>query len=250
MTRIRWILSNISVANVALAAVLIAFASYAFLPLFGKSVKRTLPAPKRQEAVPAAKSEKPVEGKSPSPSDYFIIAEQNIFHPERKIPVEKKEAVAPPPLPKPDFVLYGTLILDDMKIAYMEDKKAPIQSPTRGKKQIPLRVGEELSGFILKEIDTDKVTMVRGDERLVVQLNDASKSQAREGAAVASAAQAATFGQQTQPAPGHALQFAPQSPPPAASSAAANAGNPQPPPPQPPYSESLRRRLRRATQTN
>jgi hypothetical protein len=188
MGRMRWILSNLSVINITLAAVLIVFAGYAFLPLSGKSAKLAMPAAKRQASA-AATSEKPAEIKSPSPSDYFIIAEQNIFHPERKIPVEKKEAAAPP-LPKPDFVLYGTLILDDMKIAYMEDRKAPQNSPTRGKKQIPLRPGQALSGFVLKEIDADKVVMVRGDEKLEVQLNDASKSKTREGATTATGTQA------------------------------------------------------------
>ena len=64
--------------------------------------------------------------------------------------------------------------------------------PTRGKKQVPLRPGQTLSGFVLKEIDADKVVMVRGDERLEVQLNDASKSKTREGATTATGTQAGT----------------------------------------------------------
>ncbi len=187
MSRTRWILSNLSVVNIVLIAALIVFANNMLLPLFGKSAKLAVPSLKKQAAVPAKAAEKPAEAKSPSPSDYFIIAEQNVFHPERRIPPEKKE-VAAPPLPKPDFVLYGTLLLDDLRIAYMEDKKAPQNAPTRGKKQIPLRLGEALSGFVLKEIDPDKVVMVRGDEKLTVNLNDASKSKARESAAVAQAA--------------------------------------------------------------
>lgn len=179
MDRTRWILSNLSVVNIILAAVLIVFANNMFLPLFGKSSRLLLPPLKKQAAVSATTAEKPGEGKSPSPSDYFLIAEQNIFHPERKIPVEKKNIVAPP-LPKPDFVLYGTLMLDDVRIAYMEDKKAPQTTATRGKKQIPVRVGEALSGFTLKEISADRVVMVRGAENVTVNLNDAAKDRARE----------------------------------------------------------------------
>ncbi len=246
----RSILSNLSVINIALAAALIIFGSYAFLPLIGKSVKLTLPAAKKQTASTAAAPEKPADSKTPSPSDYFIIAEQNIFHPERKIPVEKKEAA---PLPKPEFVLYGTLILDDVRIAYMEDKKAPQNAPTRGKKQIPLKMGEALSGFTLKEIDADKVVMVRGDEKIAVNLNDPAKSKAREAAATATAApgtQAAAPGQQPQPVaqppqrqrtpPQQASQ--PQAP--AAAAATAQGQNPQPSAQQPQVGRGLFRRAR------
>ena len=215
MSRARWILSNLNVLNIVLAAVLIVFANNMFLPLFGKGAKLTVPSPQKKAAVPAKTTEKPVESKSPSPSDYFIIAEQNIFHPERKIPVEKKDVVVQP-LPKPEFVLYGTLLTDDVRIAYMEDRKAPQNSPSRGKKQIPLRLGEALSGFTLKEIDADKVVMVRGDEKLDVQLNDASKSKMRESSAAAPVAQAAIPG-----------QLAPQSPPAATAATAPNVGNRQ-----------------------
>jgi hypothetical protein len=182
MGRTRRILSNFSVLNIVLAAVLVVFAYNMILPLFGKGAKLTVPSPKKQAVVTEKTAEKPADTKSPSPSDYFVIAEQNIFHPERKIPVEKKDIAAP--LPKPEFVLYGTLLLDNLRIAYMEDRKAPQSSPTRGKKQIPVRLGEALSGFILKEIDADKVVMVRGDEKLDVYLDDPSKSKTREGSVV------------------------------------------------------------------
>lgn len=198
MNRIRWILSNVNVVNIALAAVLIVLGYNMLLPLLGKSAKLTLPAPKKQAAPPAAKADKPAESKSPSPSDFFLIAEQNVFHPERKIPVEKKEAQ---PLPKPDFVLYGTLMLDDLRVAYMEDKKAPQNAPTRGKKQISLRQGETLSGFVLKDIQADKVVMVRGDEKIDVHLDDPSKSKTRE-TEITATAQAAPPAPQHQTAPG------------------------------------------------
>ncbi|SPQ00137.1 conserved hypothetical protein [Candidatus Sulfobium mesophilum] len=171
MNRIRWILSNINVVNIVLAAVLIVFAYNMLLPLIGRSAKLMLPTPKKQvAAAPAAKADKPADSKSPSPSDFFLIAEQNVFHPERKIPVEKKDAAASKP--KPEFVLYGTLLTDDLQMAYMEDKKAPQSAPTRGKKQIPVRLGEPLSGFTLKEVGTDQVVMQRGDEKIVVALNE------------------------------------------------------------------------------
>ncbi len=102
-------------------------------------------------------------------SDYSIISDENLFHPERKIPIEKKEEK---PLPKPEFVLYGTLISENLSLAYLEDLKEPYTSPGRGKRQIPLRAGDTLSGFTLKEIYTDKVVMIRGEEKIVLNLTD------------------------------------------------------------------------------
>jgi len=184
MQKARRLLGNLSVINVILVVVLVLFLSYAVFPTFGKTVRIRVPVPKKQPvAVPA---QKPEEAKTPSPADYVVIADQNLFHPERKIPVEKKDAAAP--VPKPEFVLYGTLMTDDLHVAYMEDKKAPQNSPSRGKRQIPVKLGESLSGFALKEIDTNKVVMVRGEEKIDVYLNDATMPKDRGGVAPATAA--------------------------------------------------------------
>ena len=115
---------------------------------------------------------------SPSPQEYRDIADQNIFHPERIIPPEKKPEAL---LPKPEFVLFGTLITPDLKVAYLEDKKAPVTTPGRGQRQTALKIGESLSGFRLKEIMTDKVVMTRGEETLQVLLQEPGSSKTREG---------------------------------------------------------------------
>lgn len=173
MQALRYVLRNVNVINIILALMLLFL-----IVTMGSSDEdiRIKPPevnkPVAQEAAPAAKTE---ENQNPFPTDYSVIAEQNLFHPDRKIPVE---TVAAAPLPVPDFVLYGTLISDDLRVAYMEDKKSPQSTPGRPNRQSPLHQGESLSGYIVKEIDKDKVTMVRGDESLVVNLEDA-KSKAR-----------------------------------------------------------------------
>jgi hypothetical protein len=81
-------------------------------------------------------------------------------------------------LPKPEFVLYGTLITDDLRLAYMEDLKAPRNSPGRGKRQTALKKGDTLSGFTLKEIEADRIIMARGEESLTVKvLGDTAKKE-------------------------------------------------------------------------
>jgi len=57
--------------------------------------------------------------------DYAVIPEKNLFHPDRIIPVEKKEVT----IPRPEFVLYGTLIVDDVRIAISATKKRRVLHP-------------------------------------------------------------------------------------------------------------------------
>lgn len=191
MQYLKYLLRSVTVLNVILMATVIYLADYTLLhPHLPSRVIKFAP-PSATKPLEAKKDEA-AQNQVPSPSDYTIIAEQNLFHHERKIPVEKPAAV---PLPVPEFILFGTLITDDVRIAYMEDKKAPVSSPGRGKRQIPLKKGESLSGFSLLQIDGDRVLMARGDEKISVLLSD---PKVREATAVAAA---------QPPAPARAIPF-------------------------------------------
>ncbi len=204
----KYLLRNINLINIMLAAAIIFFADYMVLPFFDMGIRVTSPSVNKTTSQDQAAAEKPAEEKTPSPSDYMIIAEQNVFHPDRKIPVAKAEG---PPLPKPEFVLYGTLMSGDLNVAYMEDKKSPQSTPGREKRQTALRIGDSMSGFTLKEINRDRVVMVKGEENVVVYIEDPQNPKTRELSAGAPAT----------PPPGAAKQ------PPAAGPAATT---PQPPP--------------------
>lgn len=160
------IIQNINLLNALLFLVILTFALYSLYPLINIKVKYSLPdAKKKTEEA----EETTVQNQIPSIAEYMNIPEENLFHPERKIPALKKEEQPPP---KPEFVLYGTLITDNLSMAYLEDLKAPYTTPGRGKRQRSLKKGDTISGFTLKEIEADKVVMLRGEERLVISLND------------------------------------------------------------------------------
>jgi len=162
---LKTLIRNVNVLNVVLMAAITLWALYILTPLLYPQAAFTPPSPKKP---PESKEEKSAESPPASPMEYTIIAEKNILHPERKIPVDKPEA---PPLPKPDFVLYGTLIAGDISLAYLEDQKASTAAQGKGKKQKALKKGETMSGFTLKEIEADKVVMVRGEEKIEVQVS-------------------------------------------------------------------------------
>jgi len=166
----------VNVLNLLLISAIAIFSYSVLFPLVTAEIKYTLPAPKShvhgeqgQDGDDEEQEEEFSETESPSIGLYGVVSEENLFHPERTIPVEKK---AEQPLPKPDFVLYGTLITDNLAIAYLEDRKAPRSTSGRGKRQVALRKGESLSGFALKEIEAGQIIMARGDEKIVVPIID------------------------------------------------------------------------------
>lgn len=167
-----------------LLTVMIIFADYSIAPMLETKVNYPLPFAKQRPGAVEKQEEDITLAHLPSVFEYALIGENNLFHPERKIPVEKKEE---PPLPKPDFVLYGTLITNDISLAYLEDLKALRSTPGRGRRQTALRKGETLAGFTLKEIEHEKIVMVRGEETMTVPIDDPSHPKQRVAAALTAA---------------------------------------------------------------
>ena len=121
---------------------------------------------------PVEEAEKPQEKNSNVlPSDYTVIGELNLFHPERRIPVEKKAEE----IPKPELILYGTMVQDNVQYAFIEDKKNPKTTPGRGNRQTIIKKGDVIGGFVVSEIRADRITLTKGDEKMTVLLTSADK---------------------------------------------------------------------------
>lgn len=168
---LRAVARNINILNLILTASALLFTHFTVMPLVNAKVSYTAATAKKE--IKRASSEAEVKTETepalPSPMEYAVIAEHNIFHPERKIPpLEKKEEKAA--LPKPEFTLYGTMVSRDISLAYMDDKKAGRSTPGRGKRQTALKKGDALSGFIVGEIRQDSVLMVRGEDKIEVKV--------------------------------------------------------------------------------
>jgi hypothetical protein len=169
---IKPLVRNINLLNIVLLSVAVVFSLYSLFPMLDVRIKYALPLPSKSQVIAKEATD---ELETPSVTEYAVISEKNLFHPDRNIPVEKK---VEQPLPKPDFVLFGTLITGGTSLAYLEDLKAPRSTAGRGKRQIALRKGDTLSGFTLKEIDADKVVMVRGDETITLPVNPRDRTAA------------------------------------------------------------------------
>lgn len=177
MSQLRRLLKNINIINILLTGILIFFIFYIVLPSYKIDYSHILSVSRESTVNDVAEEEEPTEEESSVSSDYLIIAEKNLFHPERKIPLAGKDAQ---PIQKPVFVLYGTLITDDVKLAFLDDQKSVYSTPGRGKRQRILHLGEELSGYTLSEIYNEKVVMVRGDDRIEVKVVAVEKQKLRK----------------------------------------------------------------------
>jgi hypothetical protein len=169
MSKLRYFFLSLNVLNGLLAAAAAAVVFYAVIPFLNPAAV-SLPAAKE---TAAGSMEKVASFQRPALTDYAMIGEQNLFHPERKIPPEKQQDKV---LPKPDLFLYGTLITDGVSFAFVEDRKAPYSTAGRGKRQLTLKKGESLGGYILREIEANRIVLVKGEERLVVRLDDREKN--------------------------------------------------------------------------
>jgi type II secretory pathway component PulC len=166
------LLKSANLLNLGLLAIAAAGIACTVYPLTSISVNVTPPQlaePPAGETVAAAPGEH-----APAYTDYALIAEKNLFHPSRTL------AAGGPAMPRPEVILYGTLITDQVSIAYLEDKKSPRTTPGRGKRQIALKKGESLSGYVLTAVEKDRIELVKGGDKIVVYLSDQGKVRSDE----------------------------------------------------------------------
>jgi hypothetical protein len=169
-----YLLKNCSLLNLVLLIAVVVLA-YHIVPSLLHVQSRIVP-PKGTKPV-AEPYKNSATDSNPVPVDFSIITEQNLFHPSRKA---VEETGNEQPLPTPDIVLYGTLIMDNLTAAYVQDRKSTSSTPGRENRQRLLKKGDTISGFVLKEVGEDRIVLVRGDERMIVSLNEKKNRKAAE----------------------------------------------------------------------
>jgi hypothetical protein len=172
MRTIRYLVRSINPLNILLLIILVAAAIGILFPLMKANARYTLPQVKPKQVEETEKPQEKIG--NILPSDYTIIGELNLFHPERRVPVDKKAEE----IPKPELILYGTMVQDNVQYAFIEDKKSPKTTPGRGNRQTTIKKGDVIGGFVVSEIGTDRITLTKGDEKMTVLLTNADKRNA------------------------------------------------------------------------
>jgi len=169
MRIIRYLIRSINPLNLLLFIIVVIGVIGVLFPLMKINTGYSLPQVKPKTVDEA---EKPQEKSSNILlSDYTAIGEMNLFHPERRVPVEKKTEE----ILKPELILYGTMVQDNVQYAFIEDKKNPKTTPGRGNRQTTIKKGDVISGFVVSEIRADRITLTKGDEKMTVLLASADK---------------------------------------------------------------------------
>jgi len=107
-----------------------------------------------------------VSKNKPLDKEFFkIIAEKDLFRPSRTAPLLRHN-ISPSreELPKNPPRVFGTVLSDIETMALIED---PVTKTTRR-----YHVNESVSGFIISEIQKDKVIFLKGNERIEVKLRE------------------------------------------------------------------------------
>lgn len=114
---------------------------------------------KAPEAAPAK------EEQMPSEEIFQPIVQNDVFRPARSEPkpeeISKPAAAAPPVIPPK---LFGTVIYGDLKTAILEDPATKVSKI--------YRINESVGGFVLSDIQRDKVVLTRDGEITEVYLRE------------------------------------------------------------------------------
>jgi hypothetical protein len=174
MNQIKLFLKNLNVLNLLLIATAIFLFNEVNDSLNYKNINFTIP--KAKELIEDSEEIEEPES-AVNYSDYVVIAENNLFHPTRKIASGIKEEQQ---VVRPEIILYGTLITDEKRIAYIEDKKNPYSTAGRGKRQVAVNEGSTVAGYKLTKVNPESIMLVRGEDTITVNLNSQKERKAGE----------------------------------------------------------------------
>jgi hypothetical protein len=163
---------HINILNLFILSAAIGFYLYFLYPFLTTPLSVELPYSKEISSEMQSGTDKTTK---PSISDYTLIGKQNLFHPDRVMPaekVEKAEKKAVISVPRPELVLHGTMMVNGLKIAYVEDKKATPTTSGQGARQLVVKEGDNISGFIIKQITENKIVLANGEEQMTLYLDE------------------------------------------------------------------------------
>ncbi|MBM4313538.1 MAG: hypothetical protein FJ122_06405 [Deltaproteobacteria bacterium] len=164
----RYLLNSLNVLNLLLTAAVIGFFIFFLNPLLGTPIPVDVPAPSEMLPGIPVRADAPTK---PATTDYAPIGEKNLFHPDRMIPEEKKTS-SPASTTRPELVLHGTMMTSEIKIAYLEDKKAVQKTPRRSAPYLVVKEGDAVSGYTLKQITENMIVLASGEEQMTLYLDE------------------------------------------------------------------------------
>ena len=120
-----------------------------------------------------------VKEESKSVQSYSIIAEKNIFNPERKdfLSLGLNSAEQPRQIARPQMILSGVVISDDYQSASVTSPGRPLKKGER--ETMTLKPGDRIGEYKLAKIEADRIIMKAAWDSFEILLYDPKKPKAR-----------------------------------------------------------------------
>lgn len=119
----------------------------------GSASKKTTESPAKSPAKPKASSE------ASGFAAYEIIAQRNVFNPNRSASKKNDDGDKPEPTPAPPTVdLLGTWVTDRQAVAFIEGADANLNGAPG--------VGDRVAGWTIGAIDTEKVVLEKEEQKI------------------------------------------------------------------------------------
>jgi hypothetical protein len=154
----------------------------------------------KPETFPPALAPKEV----PPREGYKVVAEKNIFNPERKeFPVAAGDDVSKRPNVRPQVTLYGVVVAADYQSATVVNPGRPLQKGEREARTV--KVGEKIGDYKVAKILEDRIVMENAGDTFEVLLYDPSAPKRRMDVKTAvppAAVTSSTGGPAASPTPG------------------------------------------------
>ena len=113
---------------------------------------------------------------------YILIAEKNIFNPERKdFPIVKPPMAEAPKKPpaRPKIILYGVTVVGEYQAASLANPGRPLQKGER--ETFTVKLGERIGEYKLAKITSDRISLEAEGDSFEVLLYDSTTPKRRMG---------------------------------------------------------------------
>ena len=149
-----------------------------------------------------------VKEKPESLQSFRMIAEKNIFNPERKEfpPPALLSAEQPKPVVRPQVILSGVIISENYQAASVSSPGRPLRKGER--EAMTLKVGDRIGEYKLAKIADDRITMEAAGDSFEVLLYDSKKPKTRVEVKAVDIVKAEVMGKPVESAQGRAMAHA------------------------------------------
>ncbi len=170
--------SKIWLINISLAVCVVFFGIMSF-DVWSKGDETIREIPAGKDPGKPLPGKRIVERTMPPDSNYGIVADKNLFSPNRSeaLPEKPKPVAEPGPLKISEkmIFLYGVVLMGDQKKALISNPESGTQAGKKPAKEKWVKIGDTMGKFSVAEIGKDRIILADGANKHEILLYDKNK---------------------------------------------------------------------------